>query len=89
MIVKELVVTNPKGIHARPSGMLHKAALKYDAKIVLDNNGTEADCSDIMMILTLGAQQGDRITMKVYGPDEQAAAAEIEQIFAMNFHDSE
>ncbi len=88
MIVKQLTVTNPKGIHARPSGMLNKAAMQYDATITLTNNGIEADCREIMMILTLGALHGDVITMKVDGPEEKEAAQAIEEIFRMNFHDS-
>ncbi|THB64033.1 MAG: HPr family phosphocarrier protein [Spirochaetaceae bacterium] len=89
MIRKQLIVTNPKGIHARPSGMLHKTAMKYDATILLANGDIVADCREIMLILTLGAIHGDTITMTVEGPDEEAAAAAIEEIFAMNFHDND
>lgn len=88
MITRDLVVTNPKGIHVRPSGLLFTAAKKYKAQITLIKDGMEADCREIVMILSLGAQQGDRIKLIVEGPDEEKAAAEIEEIFSLNFMDS-
>ncbi|AFG36623.1 HPr family phosphocarrier protein [Spirochaeta africana] len=89
MITRELTVTNPKGIHVRPSGLLYKAALKHQSRIVLSKNGQQADCREIVMILALGAQQGDIITLQVEGPDEVEAAAEIEEIFSLNFMDTD
>lgn len=87
MITKELVVTNPKGIHVRPSGLLYKTAMQHQSRITLTKNGQEADCREVVMLLSLGAQQGDHITLTVDGPDEAEAAREIENIFSLNFMD--
>lgn len=89
MITKELIVTNPKGIHVRPSGMLFQAASQFDAEIILTKDGQHADCSEMVSIIALGAQEGEHLTLTVQGPDEAAAAKEIERIFSLNFMDTD
>ena len=49
---KEIAVTNPKGIHARPSAMLVQAALECESTIVLihgDKHANIRSVFDIMM----------------------------------------
>ncbi|MFW5801443.1 MAG: HPr family phosphocarrier protein [Spirochaeta sp.] len=89
MITKELTVTNPKGIHVRPAGLLYKTAMNHEAQITLSKNGLHADCREIVMILALGAQEGDHVTLTVEGPDEEEAAQRIEEIFSINFMDTD
>ncbi|MDA3852410.1 MAG: HPr family phosphocarrier protein [Spirochaetaceae bacterium] len=87
-MVKEIIeVTNPKGIHARPSSMLAQTALQFESEILLESKGNKANAGDIMSILTLGAFCGDKIEVTINGPDEQAAMEKIKEIFSLNFGD--
>lgn len=89
MLQDQIEVTNPKGIHARPSGMLAKTALEFQSVILLELRGVEANAADIMSILTLGAFQGDVLKVTVEGADEEAAMNKIREIFALNFNDED
>lgn len=88
MITKSLTVTNPKGIHARPSALIVRAAQEFDSTIFFNLNGMEANARQIMDVLSLGAFCGDVIEVTVKGTDEEAALARIEEIFSLNFNDS-
>lgn len=88
MIQKELTVTNPKGIHARPSALIMEAARSYSSRITLEFQGMTADATDIMEVLSLGVAFGNTLLVSVDGDDEKAAMDRIEAIFTLNFNDT-
>ncbi len=87
MIEKELLVTNPKGIHARPSALIVQAAQEFSSRILFELRGETADAAQIMDVLSLGAACGDTIQVRVEGKDEASAMNRIEEIFSLNFND--
>lgn len=89
MLEKTVTLTNPKGIHARPSAMILNTAQNYRASIQLIKDGDVADAGDIMSIIALGAMHGDKLTIKADGPDEDAAMEHILEIFARKFDDND
>lgn len=89
MLTEMIEVTNPKGIHARPSGLLAKTAMTFHSEILLELRGVVANASDIMSILTLGAFCGDVLKVSVKGEDEEHAMEEIKRIFSLNFGESD
>jgi phosphocarrier protein HPr len=89
MIKKNLTITNPKGIHARPSALLVQCAGKYQSTITMINRGVTANAKNIMEIISLGARFQDQLEVSCDGPDEAQAMAEIEGIFALNFNDND
>ncbi len=72
------------GIHARPAGLLVKAAKAFTSSIVLEKNGKSCDMRKLMALMGMGVKQGDTITVKVEGEDEEAAAAAIEKFLTEN-----
>jgi phosphocarrier protein HPr len=89
MIKKTLTITNPKGIHARPSALLVQCAGKYQSSINMENRGVSANAKNIMEIISLGARYQDQLEVCCDGPDEAQAMSEIEGIFALNFNDND
>ena len=85
MLTEDILVTNPKGIHARPSRMLAETAREFHSEILLESRGIQANAADIMSILTLGAFYGDVIKVTITGEDEIHAMEKIREIFALNF----
>ncbi len=79
------VITDPVGIHARPAGVLAKEAKKFESTIMIVKGDKEAKASALMKVMGLGVKQGEEVTVKVEGPDEEAACAEIEAFFKANF----
>ena len=51
MVSKRVVVHNPSGLHLRPAGNLCKEALKFQSKVELLLNGTEANAKSVLLSL--------------------------------------
>jgi phosphocarrier protein HPr len=73
MIVGELLLLNKTGLHARPAAKLVQTSKKFRSKISIIKGGQEIDAKSIIKILSLGAEQGDKITIKAEGEDEDNA----------------
>lgn len=72
------VITDPVGIHARPAGQLVTTAKKYASDITIEIGGKSASAKKLISLMGLGVKQGNEITVKVEGADEDKAAAELE-----------
>lgn len=77
-------VQDPLGIHARPAGLLVKAAAAYKSAITIDNGAKKADAKRIMAVMSMGVKQGMEITVTAEGEDEDAAIAGLETFLKEN-----
>ena len=77
-------ITDPEGIHARPAGLLVKAAKACASSVTLIKDGKKGDAKKIFAIMGLAAKQGDEITVVVEGTDEDTAVASIEAFLKEN-----
>jgi len=84
-IVRELVVSNKVGIHARPAAMFVKVASRFDAEIFLEKDGERINGKSIMGLLMLAAGPGCKLKLEVSGSDAEQAVKEIEELFANKF----
>lgn len=80
----EYVITDPVGIHARPAGLLVKAAKQYASKITLQKGDKSSDATRLMTLMGLGVKCGDTVTVTAEGADEDAALAGMQEFFAVN-----
>lgn len=72
MVEKTVIVKNPLGIHARPSGCIVGIATKYhQARIMLFYNGQKADAKSIMDIMMLAMVEGAEVRVEVEGHDDK------------------
>lgn len=85
MISKKVTVTNPLGVHARPSSLIVRTAMKFNSTITLARDGNKADAKSIMSIMTLAAEYGCVLDLTVSGSDENEACKAIETLFYDNF----
>lgn len=84
MISKTVTVGSTVGLHARPAAIIADAAGGYDEEILLtlvgDEDPEETDAASSLMIMALGAQQGDEIIVSsVDARAVEKIAALIEQ----------
>lgn len=67
MASKTVTVGSAVGLHARPAAIVADAAGEYDDEILLtlvsDEDGEEADAASSLMIMALGAEKGDQVTI--------------------------
>lgn len=81
----EYTVQEPSGLHARPAGLLVKAAKALDSTITVKNPaGKSAVATKLMAVMGLGIKQGDAITVTVDGGDEEVSTATMERFFSGN-----
>lgn len=77
MVVKQVMVRNETGIHARPASNFITEAKKYKSKITLRNmsrNGTQAvNAKSIMMVLSIAATKDTVVEIAADGEDEEQA----------------
>lgn len=71
----EVIVTLPSGVdlHARPAADFVRAAMRFDARIVVTAGGREADGKSLLSILALGAKRGTRLGLRAEGADSADA----------------
>ena len=78
----EYTITDPLGIHARPAGLLAKAAKGFaDTTVTVSKNGNAVKASQLMKLMGLGIKQGDVVTVTADGPSEDAAIAAMQSFF--------
>ncbi|MDY5956997.1 HPr family phosphocarrier protein [Frisingicoccus sp.] len=75
------VIQDEQGIHARPAGILVKAANEFQSDIQVDKDGKKGDLKRIFGVMGLGIKKGDNVQVIIEGPDEEAAAQKIETLF--------
>ena len=73
-------IQDSMGIHARPAGLLVKAATAFKDTTI----GKKADVKRIMAIMSMGVKQGAEVTVTCEGADEDAAAEAMEKFFKEN-----
>lgn len=78
----EYTITDPLGIHARPAGLLAKAAKAYsDTTVTIAKDGNTVKASQLM---GLGVKQGDHVTVAAEGPAEEEAITAMKKFFEEN-----
>jgi phosphocarrier protein HPr len=85
MIEQLVEVVNRAGIHTRPAAMIVKLAAKFKSDIYLIRDGFSINAKSIIGVMTLAAEQGAKIIVKIDGQDEQMATDELTQLFASGF----
>lgn len=78
------VIQDPMGLHARPAGMLAKAATAYPCQITVTTPAGTADAKRLMSVMRLAAKQGTELTVTCDGEQEEEAAAGIQAFLKEN-----
>ena len=81
----DYTITDPLGIHARPAGLLAKAAKEFaDTTVTVAKGGTTVKVSQLIKLMSLGIKKGDVVTVSADGPDEDAAISAMQTFFREN-----
>lgn len=78
------VITDPEGIHARPAGLLVKAAKGYACDIKIAKDGRAMNAKAIFGIMGLGVKKGESVTLTFDGADEDAACEALSAFMQEN-----
>lgn len=77
-----ITIQDKEGLHARPAGLLSKAAKGFQCAVTLTKGEKTADLKKIFAVMGLAVKGGDSITVACDGADEEAAAAALEKLFS-------
>ena len=81
----QYVITDPIGIHARPAGLLVKAAKALASTVTVEKVGGKSTvATKLMAVMGLGVKGGDTVTVMVEGGNEEASLQVMEQFFKEN-----
>ncbi len=81
----DYIVNDELGIHARPAGQLAKLAKGYaDTVITITKGDKTVKATQLMKLMNLCVKQGATVTVKVEGPQEEEAFAEVQKFFNDN-----
>lgn len=85
MIERTLTILNRKGLHTRPAATLVKTAARFQSDLFITKDGFEINGKSIIGVMTLAAEQGSTLTIRLNGPDEEEAADAIQALFERKF----
>lgn len=84
MYRKEIDVVNPSGLHARPASDFVGLAKTFHASIKIGRAGEEEayNAKSIIMLMSLGLEQGEKAVLTAEGEDEQQAVDALAALVA-------
>jgi phosphocarrier protein HPr len=89
VIKRTIKISNKLGLHARASAKLTQMASKFQSGVWISRNGRRVNAKSIMGVMMLAAGLGATVELEADGPDEEAASAAIEKLFADKFDEGE
>lgn len=80
MVSQNVVVKNPTGLHLRPAGILCKEAIQFKSLITFSFRDTTANAKSVLSVLGACVKEGDEITLRCEGEDEEAALKRLVEV---------
>ena len=77
------LITSEEGLHARPAAEFCKTANKFKSSVIIIKDGEEYEGKSILMVMSMGAVNGDMLEIVVDGIDENQATDELIQTLNM------
>ncbi len=86
--VRELLVQNKMGIHARPAAMIVRVTNRFKAEVFVEKDEEQVNGKSIMGLMMLAAAKGSKIKFIATGDDAEAMLAELDGLFARKFDEA-
>jgi phosphocarrier protein HPr len=84
-VEKVFVIGNKLGLHARPAAVFVQTANRFEASVEIQKEDLKIDGKSIMGIMTLAAEMGSSITVRVTGRDAAGAMEALAKLIESNF----
>jgi phosphocarrier protein HPr len=88
VVEKDVVVSNERGLHARPAMQFVDVANAFQSQVTVTKQGPETievDGKSVMQMITLEATQGTVLHVKAEGEDAEAAVGKLVELFESKF----
>lgn len=85
MFVKDVVVENQVGLHARPATFFIQKANEFKSSIWVEKEERRANAKSLLGVLSLGIMGGTQIRIIAGGTDEQEAVEALAKLVESGF----
>ncbi len=85
MFLKEIVVQNQVGLHARPATFFIQKANEYKSSVWIEKDERRVNAKSLLGVLSLGITKGISITIMAEGSDEEKAVNDLVGLISSNF----
>ena len=85
MCVKEVMVQNQVGLHARPATFFIQKANEYKSSIWVEKEERRVNAKSLLGVLSLGIVGGTSIRIIADGPDEEEAVENLVDLVKSGF----
>ena len=85
MCVKEVLVQNQVGLHARPATFFIQKANEYKSSIWAEKEERRVNAKSLLGVLSLGIVGGTSIRIIADGPDEEEAVENLVDLVKSGF----
>jgi phosphocarrier protein len=85
MYIKETVVNNQVGLHARPATFFIQKANEYKSSIWIEKEERRVNAKSLLGVLSLGIVKGSKIGLIADGADEKEAVETLVSLISSNF----
>jgi len=69
----KVIITNPHGLHMRPSAAFVELAGRFQSTVTVIHDGRSVNGKSLWDLMLLAAEPGSELTVQVTGPDAPAA----------------
>ena len=84
-IVREFLIVNQRGLHARASAKFVQVAGSFEATIEVEKDGAKVGGTSIMGLMMLAASPGCSIRIVASGPQAEEAVTALGELIAQRF----
>ena len=85
MCVKDVVIQNQVGLHARPATFFIQKANEFKSSIWVEKDERKVNAKSLLGVLSLGITKGTTINILADGLDEEEAVSSLVALIASNF----
>lgn len=85
MFMKETMVNNQVGLHARPATFFIQKANEFKSSIWVEKEDRRVNAKSLLGVLPLGIVKGTAINLIADGPDEEAAISALVELINSEF----
>ena len=85
MYVKEAVVTNQVGLHARPATFFTQKANEFKSSVWIEKDERKVNAKSLLGVLSMGIVKDTEVNIVADGPDEELAVNTLCQLISSDF----
>ena len=86
MCVKDVVINNQVGLHARPATFFIQKANEFKSSVWVEKEDRRVNAKSLLGVLSLGIVGGTKIRIIVDGADEEAAMNALVELVEKDFN---